>query len=115
VIGQGEQPTPVPGFALTGGRTIPSRQIELNTLLLLARSAPELAPTASRQQRGLLRLCRGGVLSAAEASAHLGLPFSVITILVSELADSGHLEVQTHTAPADLALLEEVLDGLRNL
>lgn len=115
MIGQEEPPSPIPAYALTGGRMRSRHGIEVHTLLLAVTEAAELPPTASRQQRGLLRLCQGGLLSVAEAAAYLEQPVSVITVLADALVGSGHLRAQTHTAPHDLALLEEVLDGLRNL
>ncbi|MFF0546333.1 DUF742 domain-containing protein [Nocardia thailandica] len=104
----------VRAYVRTGGRHRPSRAVDLIMLVTAALPAgPELGPDARR----VLSICRGsGVLSVAEVAAHLDLPPSVAKIVVADLLDSGHLSTP---APArevpQLALLEEVLTGLRAL
>lgn len=104
----------VPTYVMTGGRTLPTRNsLSVHTLLITSSARP-LPPEASREHRALLGMC-AGLLSVAEAAAHLELPVSVVTILASDLVDSGHLNTRAHTATPDLKLLEEVLHGLRQL
>ncbi len=107
---------PLRPYVLTGGRAQPSRNwIGVDTLLLASPGAGPLPVTAGRQEIALLRLC-GGLLSVAEAAAHLDLPVSVVKVLASDLMDSGHLRTRSRVSSApDLALLEEVLSGLRGL
>jgi hypothetical protein len=107
---------PLRPYVLTSGRARPSRNwIGVDTLLIAAPGAGPLPVTASRQEIALLRMCRG-LLSVAEAAAHLGLPVSVVKVLASDLMDSGHLQTRSRTrAEPDAALLEEVLSGLRDL
>ncbi|GAB3107309.1 DUF742 domain-containing protein [Streptomyces calidiresistens] len=103
---------------ITGGRTAPSRNtIDHATLVLPPTNPPDQTDLGPEQQR-VLRLCEPGVLSAAEISAHLDLPISVLTILISQLKDSGHVTTRSPVPPAalpDRQLLEEVLSGLRRL
>ncbi|WP_327191239.1 DUF742 domain-containing protein [Streptomyces xinghaiensis] len=110
--------TPLRPYVLTGGRARPSRNtVALDTLLVASAREQDLPVSASRQERALVRMC-GRLLSLAEASAHLGLPVSTVTVLASDLVDSGHLTARTGIPPAartDRDLLQEVLDGLRRL
>lgn len=108
--------SPVRTYVITGGRSYPTqRGLRPETLLV---AAPEVRPprSATPEQRDLLRLCQG-LLSVAEASAHLHLPLSAVVVVASDLIDSGHLVVrsfQRHVLP-DRAILERVLDGLQRL
>ncbi|MFC5751624.1 DUF742 domain-containing protein [Actinomadura rugatobispora] len=115
--GRGYRDTPLRSYVLTGGRAAPSgSRVGVDTLLTATPAESPLPATASPQQRALLRVCGGGVLSVAEAAAHLDLPISVVRILVGDLVAAGRL--RTHagafTDPG-LELLKEVLDGLRDL
>jgi len=107
---------PVRPYVLTAGRAHPSRNtIRPETLLVVDPDAPRpVAPTS--QQKSLLEMC-GGMLSLAEAAAHLRLPVSLVVVLASDLVDTGHLQLRAaprHTQPST-ELLEKVLDGLRKL
>ncbi|GAA2433676.1 DUF742 domain-containing protein [Actinomadura vinacea] len=102
---------------LTGGRAAPSDpRIGVDTLLAAVPSETPPSVTAPPQLRALLRVCGGGVLSVAEAAAHLNLPVSVVRILVGDLVAAGRLRTHagSFTDPS-LDLLKEVLDGLRDL
>jgi hypothetical protein len=53
-----------------------------------------------------------------EAAAHLELPVSLVTVVASDLVDSGHLTARSSIPPAglpDQSTLQEVLDALRRL
>lgn len=107
-------PDLVRAYVRTGGRVRASRELDLVTLVRAAADAvPGLRPDARR----VLMLCsRRGALSIAELSAYLDLPASVVKIVVSDLLDTGHLFCPTPAeVKPELALLEEVLDGLRAL
>lgn len=108
--------SPVRSYVLTSGRAHPSRNtIRPETLLVVEPDMPPLM-SASRPQRALLDLCQG-VLSLAEAAAHLRLPASLVVVIASDLVDTGHLSIRSaapHALP-DQDVLEKVLNGLRNL
>ncbi|GAB1513927.1 DUF742 domain-containing protein [Actinophytocola sp. KF-1] len=108
--------SPVRPYILTSGRAHPSRNtIRPETLLVVDRDAPPPV-SASREHRALLDMCRG-MLSLAEAAAHLRLPVSLVVVIASDLVDSGHLSIRSaprHSLPP-AELLEKVLDGLRKL
>ncbi|WP_425956456.1 DUF742 domain-containing protein [Xylanimonas sp. McL0601] len=108
---------PVRSYVLTGGRSHPTRNTLRPETLLLAVDPPRLPPPADRQARELVRLCRG-TLALAEVAAYLGLPVSLVTVLVSDLVDGGYLTLRSNHQPHLLpgrGILETVLDGLRNL
>lgn len=109
---------PVRPYALTGGRTRPSRNTVRPETLLVATDDRALPMQATRQHRVLVRTC-GRLLSVAEAAAYTQLPISVVLVLVCDLVDTGHLTIRTHAAPdgdgPSLDILERVLDGLRTL
>lgn len=108
---------PVRSYVLTGGRSHPTRNTLRPETLLRAADPSRLPPSADRHARDLVRLCRG-TLALAEVAAYLRLPVSVVTVLVSDLVDAGHLTLRSnHTPhlPPGRDILEEVLDGLRKL
>ncbi|MEV6769586.1 DUF742 domain-containing protein [Nocardia sp. NPDC051030] len=106
-------PDLVRAYVRTGGRSRPSRALDLVTLVVAAK---DLEPGASSDARRIMQVCRGGALTLAEVAAYLDLPPSVVKILAADLLDTGHLVDPT---PPDMlseqALLEEVLNGLRAL
>lgn len=108
---------PVRSYVLTSGRAHPTRNTLRPETLLVAVDGRPAPATATRQQRDLVRLCRG-TLALAEVAAYLALPVSLVAVLVSDLVDSGHLTIrsnhQAHVLPGR-DILEKVLDGLRNI
>lgn len=110
--GARRDPDLVRAYVRTSGRSRPSRTLDLVTpVAAVAVPAPGAAPDARR----ILNLCHH-TLSIAEIAAHLDLPLSVVTIIASDLLDSGHLTIPTPSEVLpDIALLEEVLHGLRAL
>ncbi len=86
--------------------------------LIVSRTAP--APGLQHEHEEILRRCRDP-LSVAELGAHLGLPFNILAVLLTDLLEAGHVEardpIPAHGAGRgpDLALLEEVLSGLQRL
>ncbi|MGI5374146.1 DUF742 domain-containing protein [Streptomyces sp. CA-251387] len=83
--------------------------------LIVARADPP--PSATPEQSALLRLCTTP-LSVAELSAYLNLPFSMVTVLLTDMLTSG---LVTARAPivrqtvADRSILEAVMHGLQRL
>jgi Protein of unknown function (DUF742) len=108
---------PVRAYVWTSGRAHPSRNtIRPETLLVVDPELP-FPVNSTPQQRALLDMCRG-VLSLAEAAAHLTLPVSLVLVLASDLVDSGHLAIRSalpRFEMPDRDLLEKVLNGLRKL
>ncbi|MFF6815446.1 DUF742 domain-containing protein [Streptomyces sp. NPDC012403] len=107
-------------YVLTGGRSGPGGSaagLDVATLVV-SRSGP--VPGLQHEHEEIVRRCREP-LSVAELGAHLGLPFNILAVLLSDLLDAGRVEardpVPAHVAGRgpDLALLEEVLSGLERL
>ncbi|HEY8481716.1 MAG TPA: DUF742 domain-containing protein [Spirillospora sp.] len=100
---------------VTGGRAHPTRNVfDLVTLVIFNADLPRTG--LSPEKLRIIELCRGGALSVAEISGHLGLPVGVTKVLLSDLVDDGHLTTRAgapETRNAKAKLLQEVLDGLR--
>ncbi|MEU7426535.1 DUF742 domain-containing protein [Streptomyces sp. NPDC040750] len=93
-----------------GGRA----ELDLVTLVV-ARSAPP--PAASPEQTAVLRLCTAP-LSVAELSAYLRLPFSAMTVVITELIAAEQVQARApivRQALPDRSLLEAVMHGLQRL
>jgi hypothetical protein len=104
----------VRAYTWTRGRTRPTVELELETLV----SAVEPAAAGRQEHRAIAELC-GTPHSVAEVAALLGLPLGVAKVLIGDMAQAGVLAV--HGVPggdgvdAQLALMERVLGGLRRL
>lgn len=83
--------------------------------LIVARADPP--PSATPEQSALLRLCTTP-LSVAELSAYLNLPFSVMTVLLTDMLAAGLVTARApivRQSVADRSLLEAVMHGLQRL
>ncbi|MDO0909637.1 DUF742 domain-containing protein [Streptomyces sp. DT2A-34] len=107
-------------YVLTKGRSGPggsASSLDVATLIV-SRTTP--VPGLQYEHEEILRRCRDP-LSVAELGAHLGLPFNILAVLLTDLLEAGHVEardpIPAHGAGRgpDLALLEEVLSGLERL
>lgn len=89
-------------------------ELDLVTLIV-ARSAPQ--PGASPEQTAVLRLCTAP-LSVAELSAYLSLPFSAMTVLITQMITAELVHARApivRQALPDRSLLEAVMHGLQRL
>ena len=111
-------------YALTYGRTRPpdsiaADELEIETLVsttAVGETALETA-TIALERRSITLLCRD-ILSIAEVAAKLDVPLGVARVLVGEMAHEGYVDIHRPTSPSDrpdLALLERVLYGLREI
>ncbi|MFJ9414046.1 DUF742 domain-containing protein [Streptomyces sp. NPDC101227] len=103
-------------YVITGGRSGSSAPTELDLVtLIVARSGPR--PGMQPEQAAIVRISHRP-LSVAEISAHLGLPVSVVTVLLSDLLAEQRVIARPPVPPArlpDIALIEAVIDGLQKL
>jgi Protein of unknown function (DUF742) len=114
------RPTPGPvvrPYAITGGRARPrDEDLEVEALVSTT-SLGELTSNLSYERRAVARLCRD-VQSVAEVAARLEVPLGVARVVVADMADEGlvtvHRPAKIGDRP-DLALLERVLFGLRQI
>jgi hypothetical protein len=101
-------------YAVTGLADGARAELDLVTLIV-ARSAPQ--PSATPEQSAVLRLCTAP-LSVAELSAYLNLPFSAMTVLITELITAELVQARApivRQALPDRSLLEAVMHGLQRL
>ncbi|GHJ38766.1 DUF742 domain-containing protein [Streptomyces sp. TS71-3] len=102
-------------YVLTGGPDGGERApLDLVTLIVTRAEAPA---TAGPEHAAVLRLC-ANPLSVAEISAYLSLPFSVVTVLLTELLAAELVLARApivRSALPDRSLLEAVMHGLQKL
>ncbi len=110
-------PLRVRPYALTGGRTKPTRSYPVEALVRTSRYQLD-GVVRSPEERTIAELCRES-RSVAEVAALAGLPLGVTRVLIGDLADRAVVEVHSSTSSTDSTpdrpLLERVLTGLRNL
>jgi uncharacterized protein DUF742 len=105
-------------YAITGGRTQAAEStLELVAMVATTERGLVMMDHIDGEHREIVRRCRQP-LSIAELSAHLNIPLGVGRVLVSDLLEQG-LVVVRRPAPrhrmSDEALLEKVMNGLRQL
>ncbi|MFH8803472.1 DUF742 domain-containing protein [Streptomyces sp. NPDC017936] len=104
-------------YTVTGGRSRADESFDLVTLVV-SESGP--VPGMQSEHVRILELCRHPT-AVVEIAAELGLPVTVVRILLGDLLDTGRITARhPRAAPSvaslpDSALLQEVLHGLRNL
>ncbi|GAB3977696.1 DUF742 domain-containing protein [Actinoallomurus acanthiterrae] len=115
MTGAGEyRDRPVRPYVITGGRAAPTRNTIRPETLLIANTSRPLPVHATLEQRRLVGLCQG-LMSLAEAAAHLELPVSVTAVVASGLVDDQYLSARTPAPDPSREILQELLDGLRRL
>ncbi|MBO8189827.1 DUF742 domain-containing protein [Streptomyces spirodelae] len=104
-------------YTVSEGRTRPSAQLDLLTMVLATGERPDgyLGPEHTQ----VLRLCERPV-SVAEIAAVIRQPAAVTKVVLSDLLDCGAvttrgpIHLQEGPDPTDREVLEAVLDGLRS-
>lgn len=90
---------------------------DLDLVTLIVAGSPDPPPSATPEQAALLRLC-AAPLSVAEVSAYLSLPFSVVTVLLTDMLAAELVQARfpiVRKALPDRSLLEAVMHGLQRL
>ncbi|MEU6113725.1 DUF742 domain-containing protein [Streptomyces sp. NPDC047117] len=97
-------------------RNPPEKRVPLDVVTLIV-SRSEAGSGMQPERAAIVGIC-DYPLSVAEISAYLKLPVSVVTVLLTGLLESGHVEARA-SIPAksmpDVELLEAVMHGLQNL
>ena len=105
-------------YAMTEGRTEPTgADLAIEDLVDAPAGAGEPPPWLSLEHRSIAQACRE-TLSVAELAARVDLPLGVTRVLVGDLVGYGMVTVHpapSHTGGPNVALLEQVLDGLQRL
>ncbi|MEU9123320.1 DUF742 domain-containing protein [Streptomyces sp. NPDC048506] len=104
-------------YAVSNGRTRPTAQFDLLTMVMATGRRPVACQGPDHAQ--VLGLCDGPI-SVAEIAAHIRLPAVVTKVLLADLVDCGALTARAPVTVSpgaasrtDRALLEAVLNGLR--
>jgi hypothetical protein len=90
---------------------------DIDLVTLIVARSPDPPPSATPEQAALLRLCVAP-LSVAALSAYLSLPFSVVTVLLTEMLTAELVQARSsivRKALPDRSLLEAVMHGLQRL
>jgi hypothetical protein len=105
----------VRAFAVTSGRTRPSRYLDMVTLVMTV--IPTVV-TPSPEHQAILRLC-AAPRSVAEVASTLNLPLVAAKVLVSDLVELGGVVFKTPLKSDDPGfdrkLIRTVIDGVRRL
>ena len=104
-------------YAVTGGRTKPRYQLEIEAMVAASHYEARDLSVLSPECQAILGFCRDW-RSVAEISAVLRMPLGVARILIADMAAEGLVRIhQLDHAQGrpDLNLLERVLSGLRKL
>jgi hypothetical protein len=115
--GDGAGSSLVRPYAVTGGRTRPRTQLEIEAMVAAAHYEARDLSVLSPECQAILGFCRDW-RSVAEISAVLRMPLGVARILIADMAVEGLVRIhQLDHAQGrpDLNLLERVLSGLRKL
>ncbi|MEV5547054.1 DUF742 domain-containing protein [Streptomyces sp. NPDC052309] len=111
---EGELRNPERLFVIGGEADGERADIDLVTLIVACADPPV---SATPEQAAVLRLC-SAPLSVAELSAYLSLPFSVVTVLLTDLLAAELVQARApivRQKVADRSLLEAVMHGLQKL
>src|SRR4029453_13665120 len=105
-------------YAMTEGRTEPTgSNLAIEDLVALPGGTGEPPPWLSLEHR-MIALASRETMSVAELAARVDLPLGVTRVLVGDLADQGVVPVHrapSHAGGPNVALLEQVLQGLQRL
>jgi hypothetical protein len=104
-------------YAVTGGRTKPRTQLEIEAMVAAAHYEGRDLSLLAPECQAILKLCRDW-RSVAEISAVLRMPLGVARILVADMAAEGLVRIhQLDHAQGrpGVEVLERVLTGLRKL
>ena len=117
--GTGEETTSafVRPYAVTGGRTRPRYQLQIEAMVAASHYEARDLSVLSPECQAILGFCRDW-RSVAEISAVLRMPLGVARVLIADMAMEGLVRVhQLDHAQGrpDINLLERVLSGLRKL
>ena len=104
-------------YAVTGGRTRPRYQLQIEAMVAASHYEARDLSVLSPECQAILGFCRDW-RSVAEVSAVLRMPLGVARVLIADMAMEGLVRVhQIDHAQGrpDINLLERVLSGLRKL
>lgn len=104
-------------YAVTGGRTKPKYQLQIEAMVAASHYEARDLSVLSPECQAILGFCRDW-RSVAEISAVLRMPLGVARVLIADMAMDGLVRVHQidhEQGRPDMNLLERVLSGLRKL
>jgi hypothetical protein len=104
-------------YAVTGGRTKPRYQLQIEAMVAASHYEARDLSVLSPECQAILGFCRDW-RSVAEISAVLRMPLGVARVLIADMAMEGLVRVHQidhQQGRPDVNLLERVLSGLRKL
>jgi Protein of unknown function (DUF742) len=104
-------------YAVTGGRTKPRYQLQIEAMVAASHYEARDLSVLSPECQAILGFCRDW-RSVAEISAVLRMPLGVARVLIADMAMEGLVRVHQidhEQGRPDINLLERVLSGLRKL
>ncbi|RNL83522.1 DUF742 domain-containing protein [Halostreptopolyspora alba] len=104
-------------YTFTGGRTRSRHPLMVQTLVSVADAGAPPPANLLPESESIYRMCRE-TRSVAELSAELKIPMGVTQVLLSDLADQGHVYIHptiTGHSPSENQVLERALRGLERL
>jgi hypothetical protein len=104
-------------YAVTGGRTKPSYQLQIEAMVAASHYEARDLSVLSPECQAILGFCRDW-RSVAEISAVLRMPLGVARVLIADMAMEGLVrvhQIEHEQGRPDINLLERVLSGLRKL
>jgi hypothetical protein len=104
-------------YAVTGGRTQPKYQLQIEAMVAASHYEARDLSILSPECQAILGFCRDW-RSVAEVSAVLRMPLGVARVLIADMAMDGLVRVHQidhEQGRPDMNLLERVLSGLRKL
>ena len=104
-------------YAVTGGRTKPRYQLQIEAMVAASHYEARDLSALSPECQAILGFCRDW-RSVAEISAVLRMPLGVARVLIADMAVEGLVRIHQldhDRGRPDLNLLERVLSGLRKL
>jgi len=106
-------------YAVTRGRTEPSRYIALEAVLSANARAVGEARFAGHDKYRIAQICQSAPQSLAEIAAYTRLPLGIARVIVADMVTEGLLTLHS-AAPREryeerMEVLERVLSGLRRL
>lgn len=104
-------------YAVTGGRTKPRYQLQIEAMVAASHYEARDLSVLSPECQAILGFCRDW-RSVAEISAVLRMPLGVARVLIADMAMEGLVRVHQidhEQGRPDVNLLERVLSGLRKL
>jgi hypothetical protein len=106
-------------YAVTRGRTEPTRDIAIEAVMLTSERGVGESPYSGRDRHQIAILCGDKPHSLAEIAAYMRLPLGVARVLVADMIADGLLELHDPVDAEDtderINVLERVLIGLRTL